>query len=239
LQRGDRQYETGLARALLAAGKLDAAERVLDVVLRRLPTDGEANLLMAREKARIGDGAAAASYYHRAIDGAWPVDDERHKLDARLELVEYLSTRGAAEALLSELLPLQAQATNPALELRIATLYISAGAPARALTLLRALQREQPEKPAVLVAVGDAQLALRNVRAAQAAYTSAVRLDPANAHAERQLAIIVDAQNLDPMRRGLDSADRQRRSVALVERAAAGVARCRTDTTWRTEVAGV
>lgn len=229
LQRDHRQYEAALGRTLLAAGRADEAERVLSEVLRRLPTDGEASLLMARAKRRDGDGASAASYYHHAIDGAWPADAEPRRLAARLELVDYLAAQGANDALLGELLPLQAQATDPAVELRIATLYVAAGAPGRALALLRGRQREQPADPNVLAVVGDAQLALRNVSAAQAAYASAHRLDPGNAHVEGQLALCNEALGLDPTRRGLDSAERHRRSVELVERAAAGVARCRAD----------
>jgi CIC family chloride channel protein len=236
LQRGNRQYETALARVLLGAGKSDEAERVLDEVLRRLPTDGEASLLMARVKARAGDSASAASYYHRAIDGAWPAEAERHRLEARLELVDHLAAQGANEALLGELLPLQAHATDPAVELRIASLYVTAGAPGRALALLRPLQRGHPGKPEVLAAIGDAQLALRNVRAAQTAYAAARRLDPGNAHAERQLALCNEALSVDPARRGLDSAERHRRSLELVQRVAASVARCRADANWRTEV---
>ncbi len=139
------EYETcavALADALLKAGKLQAAESVLDEILQRDSISGEANLTMARVLKQQGKIAEAESYYHRAIYDQWPKEAIHHRLLARLELIELLGHDDKKKELLSELLTLQDEAGGDIEILkRIAPLYLAAGLPAHASEAFRDILR--------------------------------------------------------------------------------------------------
>ena len=67
--RTSAEYRRGLASALLAAGKPVDADSLLVRLLREGAGDGEANLLLARARARQGRISEAISHYRRAIHG--------------------------------------------------------------------------------------------------------------------------------------------------------------------------
>ena len=81
-------YELALAQALMESGKLHDAEVVVTSMLERDPTDGPANLTLARIFTREGKLDDASSYYHRAIYGHWPANAAAQRLAVRLEYDE-------------------------------------------------------------------------------------------------------------------------------------------------------
>lgn len=215
LRRSERSYQLALASAMLGDGRPIDARRVLDDVLRHDATDANANLTMAHVLRRLGERDDAVSYYQRAIHGRWDADAPQHRTEVRLELVDLLTPQGSKEELLAELLPLQATG-DEAIARRIAPLFLAAGAPDRALDVWLDVRREHPNDPSVHAGIGEAELARRDYRAAQASFQKALRLDPDNQRTRGRLALCEDVLALDPTRRGLKSGQRYERSVALL-----------------------
>ncbi len=226
LARQDVRYQLALARSLAASGRGPEARAAVDDVLRRNANDGAANLTMARILAGLGETEDAVASYRRAILGRWPAASEHDLLATRVELVEFLAKHGLREQLLAELLTLQEYAPDDAIERRIAALYLMAGAPDRALAVWTRLRRSAPGEPDVHAGIGEAELAQRNFRAAQASFQTALRLRPGDTRLRERLALCNDVLALDPTRRGLSAAKRFDRSVALMALARASLERC-------------
>ena len=83
----------------------------MKALLDRAENDGAVNLTMAHVMMREGRVADAKAYFHRAIFGRWGADSIVRRTQARFELIDLLSRRGAPGELLAELLPLDA--TSP------------------------------------------------------------------------------------------------------------------------------
>jgi CIC family chloride channel protein len=226
--RDNPHYAVALARTLLAADRAREARVVVDGLLRQTPNDGNANLTMARILARQGNGEEAASYYRRAILGKWRPTSGEGSLTSRLELVEFLARHGPQEQLLAELVAKEAIATDAGVQRRIAELYLTAGAPERSLRLWRALERQSPIDPDIHAGIGEAELARRNVRAAQASFTAALARRPDDRRLQSRLALCEDVLALDPTRRGLTAKQRYERSVLIVNLARHEATRCAT-----------
>ena len=92
---------------------------------------------MARINAREGNAVDAASYYHRAIYGRWPVNAAGHRTQVRLELIELLARQNAKQELLAELLAVEDQVSDTDTQKRLAHLFLAAGSPARSAALFR------------------------------------------------------------------------------------------------------
>ena len=199
-----------LAEALLDSGKLSEAESTLSDLLERSPNDGQANLLEARLMLRHKNFREAEAYYHRAIFGIWPGDEEQHRIDVRLELAGVLAGRGDQQALLSELLDLGPQAMeNPAVEKKVANWYMDAGSPERAATVYKSLIKQEPGDKSAAAGLGEADLDLGNYRAAESAFSKAGEDDRA--------WVAGEVAGLDPTVRTLSSAEKFRRSHRVLQ----------------------
>ena len=142
IERTNSRYALALGEALLQAGKGEEAAAVLQPVLERDPDNGAASLAMARVLRAAGRPGDAISFYHRAIFGHWAGVEAVERTRVRLELVDFLAARGARQELLAELLPLESESpADSMLQRRRAHLFISAGSPARAAALFRAMLR--------------------------------------------------------------------------------------------------
>lgn len=226
LQRTNRAYGVRLAEALIGSGKFEEAGRVLAELLARSPNDGESNLLEARLTLRTGSLADALAYYHRAIYGAWtglnPQEAETRKIQTRMELAELLAHRGLKQELLSELLALSPEAAGDLdVDKKVATWYMVAGAPQRAVDAYKALIRKDPDDLSNSARLGEAELALGNYRAAENAFAEAGDVDRA-----RQAEEMAE---LDPTGRTLSSAEKFRRSEQILEMAHDALERCSGD----------
>jgi Flp pilus assembly protein TadD len=69
VSRGQKDYALALAIALINLGRWEEAETHLTEVLQSDPTNGVANLMMARVSANRDRSAEAITCYHRAIYG--------------------------------------------------------------------------------------------------------------------------------------------------------------------------
>jgi tetratricopeptide (TPR) repeat protein len=217
LDRNNRQYQLSLARALIAARRFDEARPLLSGILGRDPNDGQTNLEMARLMAAAGHVNDAVSHYHRAIFGAWPQNAEQRRIDVRLELIGFLSRQRRHSELLAEVLALEDLAlNNPPLERRVADLFLQAGSPSRAAAAFRLLTREYPKDEQVYKGLGEAELQLGNYRAAQSAFISALRRQPADDSIRARLALTTQLAQLDPTPRRLPWSDKLGRSRKLL-----------------------
>jgi len=194
----------------------------------------------------IGD---AIGHYHRAIYGQWSGDPRSSHIETRFELADLLNREGSRDALLSELLPIeldvsnggdsnrdeavnaagaapQRDAGNIAMLRHLANLFVAAGSPSRAATILLDLLRTDSDDAGLHADEGEAEFALRNYDHAETQFRDAVRLDPSDAHAQHRLQLCDEILRLNPTSRGLSPSERYERSRDLVEYVRNDVNKC-------------
>jgi tetratricopeptide (TPR) repeat protein len=227
LERENPDYELQLIAALTATGKIAAAEPILADVLQRQPNDGPANLTAARLMVREGDTADAEAYYHRAIYGQWPGNSTTQRASARMELVDLLAARNQKQELLAELITLQAGApATPAIQKRLAELFVRANAPDRAVTVYDALVQKDPGDIEAYEGLGDAELQQGKYRAARDVFLRASLREPGNGSIHEHLLTLNTVTGLDPTLRQLTSAEKYRRSIRILEMTSEALDQC-------------
>lgn len=227
IQRNNRDYQLALARAQLGGGDLTDAEASLDNLLLADSTDGPANLNLARLLVKQGRIREAISYYHRAIYGSWPADAAANRLKTRFELIDLLAQQNSKEELLGELLEVEDQFPRDfATQLRMGQLFLQAGSAARAAPVFQQVLKEQPENAEAHAGLGESDFDRGDYRAAINEFSSAVRLNPSDRASAERLDLSNRVLALDPSRRGLDPAERLRRSRALLEMASNALSAC-------------
>ncbi|HEY0758088.1 MAG TPA: tetratricopeptide repeat protein [Acidisarcina sp.] len=124
---GQRAVEVELATALAASGRTAEATAYFNALWETEPGSGEINLALARLAVRQGNEPAAREDYHAAIYGTWEGDGTVRRREVRLELVQYLLSRGDFEPARNELLIAAGNAPSDQLvRLRIASLFEAA-----------------------------------------------------------------------------------------------------------------
>ena len=227
IDRSNTSYALALAEAKLEEGDVSAAEGTLHGLLERAENDGAVNLVMARTLLRSGRTDEAKAYYHRAIFGRWGADSVIRRRATRFELIDLLAKSGSQPELLAELLPFEDTSPDSvALRARLAKLFVAAGSPARAVDAFRDVLRREPRNADAQAGVGDAELALGNLRAARADFSAALRLRPGDSAFTAKLALVDSVFALDPTTRGIGAAQRLARSRALLERTLSEVTLC-------------
>ncbi len=224
LVRGSRTYQLALADALSAAGRLPEAEANLDELLDHDSNDGSVNLAMARLKVRKGNTREADAYYHRALYGTWPRGTGTESV--RMELAEFLASKGLQKELLSELLLLQDNASGPVQRATVAKLFIAAGSPARAASVYRALLREDSGNVEAYTGLGQAALAEGDFHAATTSFLQALKRRPGDQTLIQRLQLASMLNSLDPTPRRLPSREKFERSVRILDLARADLAHC-------------
>ncbi len=227
IERDNRDYRLALAKALLASGNVEDAKTTLADLLETDSTDSAVNLEMARAFVKEGKFAGAEAYYHRAVYGHWKDHPAENQVKVRFELIDILAQRNQKEELLAELLPLQDEAPeDPAARKRIARLFIAAGSPSHAADIFRDILRKDPRDADAESGLGEAEFARGNYTTAQADFQRALRLAPEDEMIRARLETVNHVLDLDPALRGLDSAERYRRSGALLQMALDGADAC-------------
>jgi tetratricopeptide (TPR) repeat protein len=218
IERGNREYQQILAQAQLAAGQTADAEATLNDLLLGDSTDGPANLTMGRVLVKEGRIREAISYFHRAVYGQWKDDAQNNRLKVRLELIDLLAAQSSKDELLAELLAVQDQMPGDVVaRLRAGRLFLAAGSPARAADVFRGVLRDQPMSADAYAGLGDSDFARGDYRAAQKDFSSAVKLNPGDQAAGKSLDLSNRVLALDPAERGINVAERFRRSRVLVQ----------------------
>jgi len=227
LDRDNPVYKRGLATALYELGRLDEAEAYLVELARQDPSDGWANLMLARIYARRGRLDDAIAYYQRAIYGLWPQHPLQHRLETRFELVGLLQRQGRVRQMQAELLRLADEMpADPELMKRVGKLFLAARAPHNAAELFRQVARRFPKDPEALAGLGDAEFEAGNYEAARAAYRQAVRYRPSDVQSQTQLELATEILQLDPFHPGLSPIARLERSRQILQRTLRSFASC-------------
>jgi tetratricopeptide (TPR) repeat protein len=217
LERSDREYSLALATAQLADHDLTAASDNLTELLDTNSNEGRANLLMAQVLVAQNHLDDADAFYHRAIYGVWPASAQDQPARVRLELARLLADHGRNRELLSELLLLQnIPAQAPATQKQIADLFLQAGSPARAIEAYRQLVHENPVDIDAYLGLGRAEILAGDYRAAETAVMSALRRKPYDEQIQAELRRVVQLASLDPTVRHLTTAEKYRRSAAIL-----------------------
>ncbi|HSL71797.1 MAG TPA: tetratricopeptide repeat protein [Longimicrobiales bacterium] len=226
-QENDR-YRLRLAQALLAAGRPQEAVSHLRELWDKEPGNGIVNLELGRLAARQGNVPQAMRFYHGAIFGAWPQDPERHRLETRLELSEFLLAQHASEQAHSELVALAARLPqdNPDLHERVGDLFLQAGSYARALYEFRAALQIDPQRETAAAGAGEAAFLNGDYRTAQRFLRRAVQANLQDRHSAELLATADLVISQDPFQPRLRAAERARRAVQAFHTARARVEQC-------------
>jgi thioredoxin-like negative regulator of GroEL len=229
LARQNSDYELELINALIADGKLSEAEPLMNDVLQRQPNDGRANLVAARLMTNERRTTDAEAYYHRAIYGEWSSNAAAHRISARMELIEFLVANGDKQELLAELLPLQEEAgSNPAIEKRLAHLFLIAGSASRAADVYHSLIQQNPRDAEAYAGLGEAELEQGRYRAAEAAFVTAFRHKPNDASLRQRMELANIMTTLDPTPRRLSSAEKYHRGLRILDLSRASLEQCLT-----------
>jgi Tfp pilus assembly protein PilF len=210
-------YGVALAQAILADGRpAEAREILLPLLERNEPNDGATTLAMARVLAKEGKLDQAKSYYHRAIYDPWPVSAEKGRVAARFELIDLLAASNDKPELLAELLPIQDDTSNNAVQRKkIAHLFVVAGSPARAVVTFRELLRRDPRDADSYVGLAEAALSLGDFTTARTDLLAAQKLMPEDsATLQPRMALTDSVIALDPTQSGLSLPEQVRRTGA-------------------------
>jgi tetratricopeptide (TPR) repeat protein len=214
---GSPDVRLALAETQLAADRLSEAALYFNEALRADPTSGPALLGLARvaDRQRRPDDAVLA--YGRAVVANWPEETARHRLGTRLEFADYLSRNGMKDQALAQLLDVEGQAAgDTGVRLDVARRFLALGRATEARDLYAAVVRSEAGALEAHRGLGEAELTLGNWAAARDAFRQVLRLDPRDETAQARAKLCSDLLSLDPRLRRLSSAERQRRSAALL-----------------------
>jgi tetratricopeptide (TPR) repeat protein len=227
VERENPEVWLALGQAQLAAAQFSEAEATLTELLRRDSTAGAANLELARVLVKEGRIEDAVSAYHRAIYGHWDREGEKNRVSVRFELVNLLARQRSKEELLAELLPLLDVAPDDiAVQKHLGLLFLIAGSAPRAAEIYREILRHHPEDADAYAGLGESEFARSNYLAARSDFQMAANLRPADTEISGRLTLANEVLALDPMRRGIAPEEQYRRSVTMLNLAAAAVTRC-------------
>jgi tetratricopeptide (TPR) repeat protein len=225
--RSNALYRLRLAQALFAANQAEEAGPYLLDLWEREPANGTVNLELAHLAARKGDAAEANRYFHSAIYGVWEKDPENQRRQVRLELCEFLLSRGERQAAQAALIELAADLPKDAeLHARVGALFLRAEDYSRALEVFRQALRLDQRQQKSLAGAGEAAFQMANYREARRYLEQAVRLNPQDTHAVQRLEMTKLILSVDPLERGLSSQERSRRVVRAYQQAVERLREC-------------
>jgi predicted Zn-dependent protease len=220
-------YRLRLAQSLMAANRPDEARSHLLTLWRDEPGNSTVNLELARLAAGRGDTADAIRYFHGAIYGVWQSNPAQRRLQARLELSEYLLQKNEKAQAQSELIALADSLPEDAkLYTKVAGMFRKAGDRSRALsTYKQALEIDRHEE-AALVGAGETAFEMADYRTAVVYLERAVRIGAASQADKEQLATARLTLDLDPMAPRLSRAEADRRTLKAFQFATGRLSDC-------------
>jgi tetratricopeptide (TPR) repeat protein len=219
--RDDFTYQLNLAEALMGRAHTGEAQAYFINLWEREPEDGLVNLELARITAQRGETQKALRYYHNAIYATWPGDQEVERRETRLELIEFLLKIGAKAQAQAESVALSDNLANEpspggpsqdeaVQQVRIAELFLRVQDYEHALAAYRAALRSDRHNPAALAGAGMAAFELGLYSVAQRYLQVAAATEPGDAQIIATLKVAEGALEMDPFRRGISVAQRDR-----------------------------
>jgi len=208
-------YQLDLAEALIGMKHLGEASAYLLNLWDRQPEDGLVNLELARIAAQQAKNDQAIRYYHDAVNAVWPRDQEFRRRTARVELIELLLRLDQTVDAQSELIALEANAgDNPELQIQIGDFFARAGDFDHALAAYTAALKSDKRNEAALAGAGDAAFELQRYFLAQHYLQAATALNPKDAQTAERLKTTELVLQMDPYRRQISAAERNRLVMA-------------------------
>ena len=207
-------YQLNLAEALLGLGHTGEASAYLMNLWDREPENGLVNLELARIAAQQGRNDQAVRYYHDAIYATWSGDGKNQRRTARLELIElllHMHSQADAEA---ELIAFAENAgEDPAEQELIGGLFLRAQDYGRALAAFSSALKTDRHNPIALAGAGDAAFQLQRYPESQRFLQAAVAANPNSGQSADQLKTAEMVLRMDPYRRPISEAQRNRAAV--------------------------
>jgi tetratricopeptide (TPR) repeat protein len=209
--RDNYDFRLNLAEALVGLGHIDEASTYFNNLWERQPENGLVNLELARIAVRNKNLEQALRYYHNAIYGVWPPEKEPMRRQTRLELIDYLLSINAKRQAQSELIALAATLGNePGPRQRLGDLFLRVQDYPDALSAYRTVLRTQPRNAAALAGAAQASFDLGRYADAQRYLRAALAQSPNNTSLATLRKTTELVLQLDPFRRGLSLAQRNR-----------------------------
>lgn len=225
--RDNYTYQLNLAEGLLGLGRTGQAYAYLLNLWDREPEDGLVNLELARIASARGQVQQAIRYYHDAIYAAWASDEEWKRRDARLELIQLLLATKAQEQAQAELIALAANVgDDPQQQEQIGNLFLRAQDYEHALNAFRIALKSERRSPAAMAGAGEAAFELGRYPLAQHYLQSAVAANPNDKQSSQLLMTSEMVLQMDPFRRQISEAARDRIAMEAFEIAGERLTSC-------------
>jgi len=212
--RDNYSYQLNLAEALVGLKRTAEAYTYFINLWDRQPEDGLVNLELARIAAQKQETDRALRFYHNAIYATWPGDEEVERRDARLELIEFLLRINSKAQAQAELIALEANLGDDAAEqARVGDLFVRAQDYEHALTAYRLALKADRHNQTALAGAGLAAFELGRYPIAQRYLQAAVAADASDTQSSTNLKTTELVLQMDPFRRDLSAAQRDRNVV--------------------------
>jgi tetratricopeptide (TPR) repeat protein len=226
--RDNYDYQRNLAEALIGLKRTSEAATYLVNLWDRKPEDGVVNLELARIAAQKGQSEQAIRYYHNAIYAAWPSDQEEKRRDARLELIDLLLATGAQALAQPELIALQENlGEDPTQQEHIGDLFLRVQDYEHALAAYRVSLKAEGESRSALAGAGLAAFQLGRYPLAERYLEEAVAHNPGDKGSADLLQTTELVLRMDPFRRQISVAQRDRIVVKAFITAGARIQSCK------------
>lgn len=224
-------YQLHLAEALIGEGRPAPALAYLRNLWERQPDNGIVNLELARIAVQRGETDEAIRYYHNTVYAVWPSDQEGRRRQARLELIELLLRINAPAQAQGELIALAESAgPDPLLQERIGELFLRAADYEHALAAFSTVLKSDRHNLPALAGAGHAAFELGQYPLAERHLQAAVTANANDASSAERLQTTELVLHMDPFRRQIPVAERDRIVVAAFQIAGVRLKTCKLPT---------
>src|SRR5215469_13965043 len=224
----ESSYQLHLAEALIGEGRPGLALAYLRNLWEREPANGIVNLELARIAAQRGETDEAIRYYHNTVYAVWPTDQEGRRRDARLELIELLLRTNAQAQAQGELIALAESAgPDPVLQQHIGELFLRAADYEHALAAFSTVLKSDRHNLAASAGAGHAAFELGQYSLAERHLQAAVSANANDASSAERLQTTELVLHMDPFRRQIPVAERDRIVVAAFQAAGERLKTCK------------
>ena len=230
--RDNYSYQLNLAEALIGLKHTGEASAYLLNLWDREPDNGLVNLELARIAAQQGRTDDAIRYYHNAVYAVWPPSEQEKRRETRIELIELLLRIHADADAQSELIALAANVgEDPRQQIRIGDLFLLANDYEHALAAYRASLRLNRRSAAALAGAGYAAFELGRYPEALRYLQAALSSDPNDSQSAARAKTTELVLHMDPFRRGISAAERNRIVMAAFDTAGERLKHCASAST--------
>ena len=219
--------QLGMAEALIGLKRTSEASAYLTNLWQAEPENGVVNRELARIAAGENNSRGALRYYHNAIYAIWSGDAERERRDTRWELVRYLLGIKAFAQAQSELIALAAEVgEDPGQQIELGQYFLKVQDNQRALAAFRLSLHADPHNQAALAGAGAAAFGMGDYSRAREFLQGAVRASPADRESQNLLDVAEQVAELDPYRRQISDAERDRAVIGAFQTAGQRLKSC-------------